>query len=337
MSHSSRIGFVVFGLGRAGVIHSTNLIRNPQATLKWIVDIDEDKAKKFVTENFMDTQVIAPSDMDKALLDPTVQAAVVATPTKMHEDIVMRCLRAGKAVFCEKPIAPTLQAIEHCYKEADNQHLPLLCAFNRRFDPTVRSVFDRVRKDDIGNIQVVKTTSRDSAPPSEGYIRISGGIFHDSCVHDVDLLCWMLGEAPHTVFCLAHAFHAHIGAMNDVDTVGVVMKFPSGAIGQIDMSRHAVYGYDQRVEVFGSGGMLTSDNQSSLCATYFHASGSTQNPIKVSFPQRYSQAYELEMNHFIDVIKHKDNLLISKDDVLRSFTVVEAIEKSFRTGKPVSL
>ena len=111
MSHGSRIGFVVFGLGRAGVIHSTNLIRNPQATLKWIVDIDEDKAKKFVTENFMDTQVIAPSDMDKALLDPTVQAAVVTTPTEMHEDIVMRCLRAGKAVFCEKPIAPTLQAI----------------------------------------------------------------------------------------------------------------------------------------------------------------------------------------------------------------------------------
>ena len=147
----------------------------------------------------------------------------------------------------------------------------------------------------------------------------------------------MLGEAPHTVFCLAHAFHAHIGAMNDVDTVGVVMKFPSGAIGQIDLSRHAVYGYDQRVEVFGSGGMLTSDNQSSLCATYFHASGSTQNPIKVSFPQRYSEAYELEMNHFIDVIKRKDDLLISKDDVLRSFTVVEAIEKSFQTGQPVSL
>ena len=111
MSHGSRIGFVVFGLGRAGIIHSTNLIRNPQATLKWIVDIDEDKAKKFVKENFTDTQVITPSDMDRALLDPTVQAAVVATPTDMHEDIVMRCLRAGKAVFCEKPIAPTLEAI----------------------------------------------------------------------------------------------------------------------------------------------------------------------------------------------------------------------------------
>lgn len=337
MSHLSRIGFVVFGLGRAGTIHSMNLIRNPQTTLKWIVDVDEDKAKKFVTENFADAQVTAPSSMDRALLDPTVQAAVIATPTDMHEDIVMRCLQAGKAVFCEKPVAPTFEAIEYCYKVADNQNLPLLCAFNRRFDPTIRSVFDRVRKDDIGNVQVVKTTSRDSPLPSEGFLRISGGIFHDCCVHDVDIICWMLGEAPHTVFCLAHAFHSHIGAMNDVDTVGVVMKFPSGAIGQIDLSRHAVYGYDQRVEVFGSGGMLTSDNQSTLGATYFHTTGSTQNPIKFSFPQRYSEAYDLELNHFIDVIKQKDDLLISKDDVLRSFNVVEAIEKSFQTGQPVSL
>lgn len=111
MSHLSRIGFVVFGLGRAGTIHSMNLIRNPQTTLKWIVDVDEDKAKKFVTENFADAQVTAPSSMDRALLDPTVQAAVIATPTDMHEDIVMRCLQAGKAVFCEKPVAPTFEAI----------------------------------------------------------------------------------------------------------------------------------------------------------------------------------------------------------------------------------
>ena len=146
-----------------------------------------------------------------------------------------------------------------------------------------------------------------------------------------------MGEAPHTVFCLAHAFHSHIGAMNDVDTVGVVMKFPSGAVGQIDLSRHAVYGYDQRIEVFGSNGMLTSDNQTSLSSTHYHTKGSTQHPIKFSFSQRYSEAYDLEMNHFIDVIKNKENLLISKDDVLRSFHVVEAIEKSFKTGQPVSL
>ena len=196
---------------------------------------------------------------------------------------------------------------------------------------------DRVKNNDIGKVQVIKTTSRDSPLPAIEFLKISGGIFHDCCVHDVDVICWIMGEAPQTVFCLAHAFHSEIEELNDVDTVGVVMKFPSGAIGQIDLSRHAVYGYDQRVEVFGSNGMLTSDNSSSLNVTHSHSVGSSQQPIKFSFPQRYAEAYNLEMDHFINVIKKKENLLVSKDNVIRSFNVVEAIEKSYRTGKPVSL
>ena len=196
---------------------------------------------------------------------------------------------------------------------------------------------DRVKNDDIGKVQVIKTTSRDSPLPSIDFLKISGGIFHDCCVHDVDVICWIMGESPHTVFCLAHAFHSDIGALNDVDTVGVVMKFPSGAIGQIDLSRHAVYGYDQRVEVFGASGMLTSDNCTALSSTHFHAAGSSQHPIKFSFPQRYAEAYDVQMNHFINVIKKKENLVITKDDVIRSFHVVDAIEKSFQSGKPVTL
>ena len=196
---------------------------------------------------------------------------------------------------------------------------------------------DRVKNDVIGQVQVIKATSRDSPMPSTGFLNISGGFFHDCGVHDVDLICWIMGEAPQTVFCLAHAFHPHIGAMNDVDTVGVVMKFPSGAIGQIDLSRHAVYGYDHRIEVFGSNGMLTSDNQNSLSSTHYHTKGSTQHPIKFSFPQRYSEAFNLEMNHFIDVIKTKENLQVSKKDVLRASYVIDAIEESCKTGKPVKL
>ena len=226
---------------------------------------------------------------------------------------------------------------ERCYKAAESHNVPLLCAFNRRFDPTIHFVYDRVKNNGIGKVQVIKTTSRDSSLPSVDYVKISGGIFHDSCVHDVDVICWIMGEAPHTVFCLAHAFHSEIGELNDVDTVGVLMKFPSGAIGQIDMSRQAVYGYDQRLEVFGANGMLTSDNSSSLNATYSHTAGISQQPIKISFPQRYAESYSIEMNHFINVIRKKENLFVSTDDVICSFNVVEAIEKSYRTGKPVSL
>ena len=226
---------------------------------------------------------------------------------------------------------------ERCYKVAESHNVPLLCAFNRRFDPTIHSLKDRVKNNDIGKVQVIKTTSRDSPLPSIDFLKISGGIFHDCCVHDVDVICWIMGETPHTVFCLAHSFHSEIRELNDVDTVGVIMKFPSGAIGQIDLSRHAVYGYDQRVEVFGANGMLTSDNSSSLNITHSYTAGISQQPIKFSFPQRYAEAYNLEMNHFINVMKKKENLLISKDDVIQSFNIVEAIEKSYHTGKPVAL
>ena len=226
---------------------------------------------------------------------------------------------------------------EHCYKVAETHNIPLLCAFNRRFDPTIHSVNNKVKNNVIGKVQVIKTTSRDSPLPTIDYLKISGGIFHDCCVHDVDLICWIMGEAPHTVFCLANAFHSEIGELNDVDTVGVIMKFPSGAIGQIDLSRHSVYGYDQRVEVFGANGMLTSDNSSALNVTHSHTAGSSLHPIKFSFPQRYAEAYNLELLHFINVIRKKESLLVSKDDVLRSFNIVEAIEKSYQTGKPVTL
>ena len=175
-------------------------------------------------------------------------------------------------------------------------------------------MFDRVRNDDVGQVQVVKITSRDSPMPSSDFLKISGGHFHDCGIHDVDIICWIMGEVPDTVFCLAHVFHSHIAEMDDVDTVGVIMKFPSGAIGQIDQSREAVYGYDYRIEVFGSGGMLTSDKQNTLASTHFHSTGSSKLPIKFSFPQRYSQAFYLEMNHFIDVMNNKEVSKVSKQE-----------------------
>ena len=196
---------------------------------------------------------------------------------------------------------------------------------------------NKVRNGDIGKVHIIKTTSRDSPMPPIDFLKISGGMFHDCCVHDVDVICWIMEEAPLSVYCVAHAFHSEIGALNDVDTVGVVMKFPSGAIGQIDLSRHAVYGYDQRVEVFGADGMLSSDNVSAFSSRHFNSSGYSEPPLKDSFPQRYAEAYVLEVEHLINAIKKKEMLSISKDDVLRSWHIVDAIEKSFRSGSPVSL
>ena len=194
-----------------------------------------------------------------------------------------------------------------------------------------------MKSGDIGKVHIIKTTARSSTVPHIEFLKNSWGFFHDAGVHDADMICWILGETPHTVFCLGHAFDSAISTLNDVDTVGVVMKFPSGAIGQIDLSRHAVYGYDQRIEVFGAEGMITSDNSSALNSQLFKRSGISQPPIKHSFPQRYADSYEKEMSHFIYVVKKKENLCLSKDDALRTWHVVDAIERSFFSGKPVTL
>ncbi|XP_068709058.1 myo-inositol 2-dehydrogenase-like isoform X1 [Montipora foliosa] len=337
MNPQSPVGFVVIGFGRIGAIHATTLIRDPLARLRYIVDIEEDKARDFVALNFLDSKVVPPSALETVIDDSSVDAAVICTPTDFHEDLVLRCLKAGKAVFCEKPIAKTVEAIERCYNHAMKHNIPLFCGFNRRFDPTISHVADRVKSGDIGKIHVIKTTSRDFPMPSISYLKISGGIFHDCCVHDVDTICWILGESPHTVFCLAHAFHSEVDEINDVDTVVVVMKFPSGAMGQIDLSRHAVYGYDQRIEVFGAGGMVTSDNVPAFNSKILKTSGNSQASLKYSFSERYANSYMLEMGHFINVVRKKENLLVSKDDVLRSWNVVDAIKRSYCSGKPVTL
>ena len=194
-----------------------------------------------------------------------------------------------------------------------------------------------MRNGDIGKVHIIKTTARSFKVPHIEFLKNCGGFFHDDAVHDADLMCWILGETPHTVFCLAHAFHSHVAAINDVDTVGVVMKFPSGVIGQIDLSRHPVYGYDQRIEVFGAEGMITSDNSPALNSHLFKRSGISQPPLKYSFPQRYADSFASEMSHFINVVKKKENLCLSKDDALRAWSVVDAIERSFHSGKPVTL
>lgn len=149
---------------------------------------------------------------------------------------------------------------------------------------------------------------------STDFLKISGGYFHDCGIHDVDIICWIMGEVPDIVFCLAHAFHSHIAEMDDVDTAGATMRPPSGATSQTDQSREAVHGHDHRIEASGSGGTPTSDNQNTLAPTHPHSTGSSKPPIKSSFPQRYSQALDSEMNHSIDAMNNKEVSKVSEQE-----------------------
>lgn len=181
--------------------------------------------------------------------DPDVNAVVVTTPTDQHEHYVRIALAAGKAVFCEKPIAATQKAIIECYDLAENMKRPLFCAFNRRYDPGMSALRQKVKDQKIGKLYQVRTTSRDSPLPSIAYLKISRGIFHDCAVHDIDMVCWIVGEEPCGVFAQGSAFDPEIGAIGDVDAVAIVLKFPSGVLATIDLNRHSQYGYDQRLEV----------------------------------------------------------------------------------------
>lgn len=333
-----RVGLAIFGLGRAGQIHLNNILRVRKADLKWIIEDNLVHAQEIAKKNLIDTsvQIIKPGDSDKVFSDPSVKAIVICTPTNYHEDLVRRGLKSGKAVFCEKPIADTVEDTEACYIDAEVHGMPLLCAFNRRFDPSVRLMKERMNRGDIGQVQSIKTCSRDSPFPPVEYLRISGGIFHDCGVHDIDAICWILGEDPVSVFTQAHAFHKEIAELDDVDQVIIVMKFPSGCIASIDLSRHAVYGYDQRIEIFGSKGMLEQQNRPPTSVVHHSEIGATQDPIETSFPQRYREAYEMELTHFLNVVLGiEKEILVKKEDTLRVCEIAAACEESYRTGKQV--
>lgn len=336
---SKRLNIAICGMGRAGHIHLGNCLQNYKIHLKYIVELDTKKADE-IKEQFHlnETVVVHADDFQKIVLDdPAVSGVIIATVTDTHEHYVNQCIEAKKAIFCEKPIASNLKDTISCYESAERAGVPIFCAFNRRFDPSHSAVKAAVDNNEIGKVHMVKVCSRDSPLPSAAYLKISGGIFHDCAVHDIDMSMWMLKESPISVFTHAHAFRQFIADMDDVDTVSITMKFPSGSMAQIDLSRLAAYGYDQRVEVFGERGMLESENHNKTTVRKSLSQSVSKDLIDYSFPTRYKAAYAAEIDHFIDVMNGTAASLITKTDVAMVSLVASACEESYRSGKPIKI
>ena len=234
-------------------MHFTTLRKSHRCRLKYIVDVSSQKEKieEFLHEyNFDHVKVISAEEFeDTVLLDKAINGIIVTAPTYAHEDYVCKALKHGKGVFCEKPVADSLSAVIQCYDTAAKAGIPLFCAFNRRFDDAFVSVKDQVDAGAIGKIHTIRTVSRDSPLPSIEYLKVSNGFFHDSSVHDIDTICWVLGEDPIELYAQGHSNHPDVRSIQDIDTCAIVMKFRSGVIATIDQSRHSSYGYDQRMEV----------------------------------------------------------------------------------------
>ena len=188
----------------------------------------------------------------------------------------------------------------------------------------------------VGQVQIIKTCSRDAPFPPVEYLKISHGMFHDCGIHDIDLIMWILGEKPVVVNSFGHAFHNEVAQMDDVDTVAITLKFPSGVLALIDLSRHATYGYDQRLEVFGSEGMVESKNPKVSAISVSNRTGISDDTLKSSFNTRYEDAYKIELSHFIDAIRGGD-LGVRKEETLAACKVAQACEDSFKSGMPVKL
>ncbi|CAD6231790.1 GSCOCG00001586001-RA-CDS [Cotesia congregata] len=330
----------IFGAGRAGTIHLANIIHNPRMKLMYIVDDVEanwPKMKKHYRLN--DVIFLNSKQSDKVFKDPNVDAVIVSSPTHTHEYIVTKSLEARKAVFCEKPIAENREQTEKCFEAARKAGRPLFTAFNRRFDPSYNAVRDRIRKGEVGHVHTIKIVSRDSPMPSIEYLKESGGIFHDCMVHDIDMMTWILGEYPIKVAVQASANVPEIKAINDFDTVVATLKFPSGTLGMIDLSRNACYGYDMRLEAFGPKGLVRAENEQPIhCVeTMYNYNGPNTAPIWYSFPSRFRLAYQKELDHFIDVVLGKCEMIVKPKENLAVSKIASIVEESARSGKMIDI
>lgn len=327
------VNLAVIGLGRVGTIHARNAFEDPGLSLACVVDSDEEKAHRFAKE--LHCQAIV--DPQSVFDNPEIDAVAVCTPTLTHYELVMRSLDSGKDVFAEKPLGVDLGQIDECYGLADQEDRILFLAFQRRFDPAFAALIRSARAGELGQLQFVRSTSRDSPMPSLDYLKTSCGIFHDCLVHDLDLICQTLDEYPVEVHTHAHCFNPEIAAIDDVDTVIVSMKFASGAIASIETSRKSVYGYDQRLEVLGSDGMWEVANPSSDSLRQSTGAGRSLSSIEYSFPQRYRIAYRKELLAFAQCVRERIEAPVSHEQARMNYIVAEAMEESYRTNRSVGI
>lgn len=325
--------FAQFGAGRIGAIHAHTLSTSGAGALRHVVDVNAAAAEALAARH--GAQV---STTEAALADPEVGAVIIASSTDTHADLVIAAARAGKAIFCEKPIDLSLPRVDACLAAVRAAGVPMLVGFNRRFDPDFTELHRRIQAGAIGAVEQVVITSRDPGPPPVAYIKVSGGLFRDMTIHDFDMARWMLGEEPVEVFATgANLVDPEIGAAGDIDSAMVVLKTESGRMATINNSRRAAYGYDQRVEVHGSLGRLIAGNR--LGSTVEQADAravSTEKPLHF-FLERYAQAYRIEMLAFIDSVTKGTPMPVGAEDGRAALVLADAALLSLREGRLVRL
>ena len=330
------VGIAVLGAGRIGKIHAANVAASKFATLVVVADPFADAAASLADE--LGTQAM--TDCEAAIDRADVDAIVIGTPTHTHINLMLRAVRLGKAVLCEKPIdldmAKSLAAVE----EVERLNGRVMLAFNRRFESTFAQMRAAIDAGDIGEVRQVIISSRDPGLAPEDYIEHSGGIFRDMTIHDLDIGRWLLGEEPVELTAIASRLidPALMEKYDDYDTAMVQMQTASGKQCHINNCRQAVYGYDQRIEVFGSTGMLQMDNlRATTIRRWSQDVTDAREPLLNFFLERYQQAYKSELDAYIDALVHKKPMPTTVQDGLKALQLADAAVESVKTGRAVRL
>lgn len=323
------IDICLFGAGLIGSVHAANLARNPRVRFRYIVDPRPEAAQRIASQT--GAEIV---DTDTALNDPSIKAVMIASATKTHADLSMAAAERGKAIFCEKPIDMDIGRTDTCLAAVEKAGVIFQIGFNRRFDPSFRALKQRLDAGEIGSVEQVIITSRDPEPETEEALAGGGGVFREMTIHDFDMARNLLGEEPVEMFAtgssLVLPYYAKLG---DYDTAMFILRTASGRQCHINNSVRAVYGYDQRLEVHGSNGMLRAANRTPTSVEVSNgAHVATDKPLYF-FVERYAESYAAELDHFVDCIETGRKPDVGASDGRKAMILCEAALASAKSGK----
>ncbi len=331
------IRIAVLGCGRIGQMHANNIAAHPRAELAAVFDIHVPAAEAATDANGGRVA----SSIEEVFTTNDIDAVLIATATETHSDYIEMAVAAGKPVLCEKPIDLRLDRVNSCADAIAGTDVPIQLGFNRRFDPGHKAARDAMRAGDLGNLHQVIITSRDPGLPPRAYLEAAGGLLRDMTIHDFDLARFMLdGDPVESVFAITAAMvDPALGAeLNEVDTAMIIMRSEGGKQVHINNSRAAVYGYDQRVELMGSAGMILSDNRKQHeCRKYSAATVEASEPYQFFFIERYSEAFMAEIDAFVDTIENGTPPAVGFEDGRQALILAEAAYLSQREGRMVNV
>lgn len=330
-----KVKIAVIGTGRMGSVHCRNIVRSiPEAELVAVCDIRLEVAQAVADELGIQRVV---KDYHELLADPGIEAVMISSSTDTHAFMVKDAAEAGKHIFCEKPLALELGKIDDALAAVGKSGVKLQVGFNRRFDKSFKKVHEIVASGDIGRPCILRITNRDPDFPSMDFLRVSGGIFLDLAIHDFDMLRYQVGDVDEVYAAGGVLIEEKLNEFGDIDTDVVVLKFANGAVGTLDHSRKAVYGYDQRLEVFCSNGTAMANNEAEETVVKGNQSGFLSAKPPYFFMQRYAPCYVDEVREFIECVRDDKPVPVTGADGRAAVVLGYAAWKSLRENRPVKI